>query len=105
MEATVEELIVIAASIHGVSSATLLRVARCENRNLVPGLVGGSGRTIGIYQWHDGAAAWRSTPYYLEHRIEIFDLYYTNPQEALHQDIMQAAWAFANGKANQWECY
>ena len=89
---TVEQLIRAAAARHGVSAATLLRVAACESR-LRPWVTSRSGH-MGLYQfsartwhWMSAAAGWAgASPY--------------DPAAAAEV----AAYAFGRGWSGHWSC-
>lgn len=110
----VEQLLVDRAVVHRASPAEVLRVARCENTNLIPGLqnFGGSG-AIGIGQWLAGRGNhWDRTPAWREHRIDIHQAYYSGNPDALYYDVDMFSWSFGEeaqrmypGNKRGWSCY
>lgn len=110
----VEQLLIDRANAHGANAQEVVRVARCENRNLVPGLTnfGGSG-AIGIFQWMSGRGNhWDRTPAYRDLGIDIHQAYRTGDSNALYYDIDMGAWSFSPeaqrmypGNKFGWSCY
>lgn len=103
----VEQLLIDRSHAHGADPELVLRVARCENRNLTPGLLSPSQTTIGIGQWLRGRGNhWDLTPAYTVYNLDIFNLYASNDPNALYYDVDQFAWSMSQlHLRNGWSCY
>lgn len=106
----VEQLIIERSEVHGAEVQEVLRVARCENRNLVPGLRNPTSGAIGIGQWLPGRGNhWDRTPHYREVGIDIHQAYVVGDVNALFYDVDALAWSFSphapQGNKRGWSCY
>lgn len=110
----VEQLLIERATVHRAIPAEVVRVAKCENTHLTPGLVnyGGSG-AIGIGQWMPGRGNhWDRTPAWRVLGIDIHQAYRSLDNNALYYDVDMFAWSFGSeaqaiypGNKRGWSCY
>lgn len=110
----VEQLLIERATVHRAIPAEVVRVAKCENTHLTPGLVnyGGSG-AIGIGQWMPGRGNhWDFSPAWRNYRIDIHEEYGRRNSDALYFDVDMFSWSFGEEASrmypnikNGWSCY
>jgi hypothetical protein len=106
----VEQLLIERAVVHRANQSEVLRVARCENTNLTPGLRNPVSGAIGIGQWLPGRGNhWDRTPAWREVGIDIHETYRSGNSNALYYDVDMFAWSFSPeapaGNKRGWSCY